>query len=167
MSYSWDPMNCSPPGSSVHGIFQAWILKWTAISYSRGLNPSQPRDWTHVSCIAGRFSFSLTFFPLFKIFNLLCIYFFIALGLCCCTHAFSSYGEKRVTLYLWHMAQLPCGMWDLPGQGIEPISPALAGDSYPGTIREAPQRDSLPLSQQGSPSSRAIVLLSISMDVSH
>ena len=31
-----DPMDCSPPGSSVHGIFQARVLEWVAISYSRG-----------------------------------------------------------------------------------------------------------------------------------
>ena len=30
-----DPMDCSPPGSSVHGIFQARILEWVAISFSR------------------------------------------------------------------------------------------------------------------------------------
>ena len=47
-----DPMNCSPPGSSVHGIFQARILEWVAISFFRG--SSQPRDQTQVSCIAGR-----------------------------------------------------------------------------------------------------------------
>ena len=47
-----DPMGCSPPGSSVHGILQARILEWVAISFSRG--SSQPRDWTPVSCIAGR-----------------------------------------------------------------------------------------------------------------
>ena len=35
-SYSFDPMNCSPPGSSVHGISQARILEWVAISYSKG-----------------------------------------------------------------------------------------------------------------------------------
>ena len=34
------PMDCSPPGSSVHGIFQARILKWTAIYYSRASQPS-------------------------------------------------------------------------------------------------------------------------------
>ena len=45
-----NPTDCSPPGSSVHGISQARILKWVAISYSR--RSSQPRDWTHVSCIA-------------------------------------------------------------------------------------------------------------------
>ena len=48
-----DPMDCSPPGSSVHGIFQARILEWVAISFSRG--SSQPRDGTQVSCTAGRF----------------------------------------------------------------------------------------------------------------
>ena len=32
----WDPMDCSLPGSSVHGILQAGILEWAAISFSRG-----------------------------------------------------------------------------------------------------------------------------------
>ena len=41
-----DLMDCSPPGSSLHGIFQARILKWIAVSFSRS---SQPRDWTCVS----------------------------------------------------------------------------------------------------------------------
>ena len=51
-----DPIDCSPPGSSVHGILQGRILKWVAISSTRG--SSQPRDQTHiscVSCITGRF----------------------------------------------------------------------------------------------------------------
>ena len=48
-----DPMDCSPPGSSVHGIFQARVLEWVAISFSRG--SSRPRDRTPVSCFAGRF----------------------------------------------------------------------------------------------------------------
>ena len=47
-----DPMDCSLRGSSVHGIFQARILEWVAISFSRG--SSQPRKWTQVSHIAGR-----------------------------------------------------------------------------------------------------------------
>ena len=45
-------MDYSPPGSSVHGIFQARILEWVATSYSRG--SSQPRDRTRVSCIGRR-----------------------------------------------------------------------------------------------------------------
>ena len=48
-----DPMNCSPPGSSVHGILHARILEWVVISSSNG--SSQPRDWICISCIAGRF----------------------------------------------------------------------------------------------------------------
>ena len=46
--------DCSPPGSSVHGILQARILEWVTISFSRG--SSQPRDRTQVSCLRGRFS---------------------------------------------------------------------------------------------------------------
>ena len=48
-----DLMDCCPPGSSVHGILQARILEWVAIPSSRG--SSRPRDWTQVSCTAGRF----------------------------------------------------------------------------------------------------------------
>ena len=47
-----DPMDCSVPGSSVHGICQARILEWVAISFSRGC--SQSRDRTQVSRIVGR-----------------------------------------------------------------------------------------------------------------
>ena len=49
----WDPMDCSFPGSSVHGNLQASILEWVAISSSRG--SSQLRDQTWVPCIAGGF----------------------------------------------------------------------------------------------------------------
>ena len=45
-----DPLDCSPPGSSVHGIFQARILERVAISFSKGI--SQPRDQTHISCVS-------------------------------------------------------------------------------------------------------------------
>ena len=47
-----DPMDFSLPGFSIHGIFQARILEWVAISFSR--RSSQPRDQTQVSRIAGR-----------------------------------------------------------------------------------------------------------------
>ena len=47
-----DPVDCSPPGSSIHGILQARILEWVAISFSRG--SPQPRNRTQVSRIAGR-----------------------------------------------------------------------------------------------------------------
>ena len=48
-----NPTDYSPPGSSVHGILQARILDWVAISFSRG--SSLPRDQTWVSCIASGF----------------------------------------------------------------------------------------------------------------
>ena len=47
VSDSCNPMDCSLPGSSVHGMLQARILEWVAISFSRG--SSQPRDWTCAS----------------------------------------------------------------------------------------------------------------------
>ena len=47
-----DPMDCSLPGSSVHGIFQAIVLEWIAISFSSG--SSRPRDGTQVSRIVDR-----------------------------------------------------------------------------------------------------------------
>ena len=45
-----DPMDCSPPGSSVHGILQARILEWVAMPSSRG--SSQSRNWTSISCVS-------------------------------------------------------------------------------------------------------------------
>ena len=48
-----DPVDYSPSGSSVRGISQAKILEWVAVYFSRG--SSQPRDWTCVSCLLGRF----------------------------------------------------------------------------------------------------------------
>jgi len=59
LEHSWklcptlcNPMDCSLPGSSIHGIFQARILEWIAISFSRRC--FWPRDWTRVSHIVGR-----------------------------------------------------------------------------------------------------------------
>ena len=47
-----NPMDCSLPGSSLHGILQARVLEWVAISFSRGSSWSRDRTW--VSCIPGR-----------------------------------------------------------------------------------------------------------------
>ena len=52
-----NPMDCSPPGSSVCGILQARIVEWVAMPFSRG---SPPRDWTWVSRIVGRFFATVT-----------------------------------------------------------------------------------------------------------
>ena len=48
-----DPMDCSPQGSSLHGILEARILEWVSVPFSKG--SSQPRDRTHVAHISGRF----------------------------------------------------------------------------------------------------------------
>ena len=45
-----DPMDSSPPGSSVHRILQARILGWVAISYSKGSFP--PRDQNSITCVS-------------------------------------------------------------------------------------------------------------------
>jgi len=49
VSDSCDPMDCSPPGSSVHGLLQARILEWVAISFSRASSPH--RDQRRISCL--------------------------------------------------------------------------------------------------------------------
>ena len=49
----YNPTAWGPPGSSVHGISQARMLEWVSLSFSRG--SSWPKDWTRVSCTAGRF----------------------------------------------------------------------------------------------------------------
>ena len=64
MSDSCNPTDCSLPGFSVHGILQARILEWVAISFSRG--SSQPGNQTQVSFTAGRFLAVYTFIPDFK-----------------------------------------------------------------------------------------------------
>ena len=63
VSDSLQPLDCNPPGFSVHRIFQARILKWVATFYCRGRRLSWPRAWTHVSCISyiGRWIFFFFF----------------------------------------------------------------------------------------------------------
>ena len=59
-----DPMDCSPPGSSLHGILQARLLQWVAMPFFRG--SSRPWDQTRVSCIGRRVLYHLShhFLPL-------------------------------------------------------------------------------------------------------
>ena len=61
-------MDYNPPGSSAHEISQARILEWVAIPFSRRSSP--PRDWTHVSCLAGRCFFVVLSLSLFFFFTL-------------------------------------------------------------------------------------------------
>ena len=48
-----DPVDCSPPGSSLSGILQVTMVEWVAIPFSRG--SFQPRDQTWITCIASSF----------------------------------------------------------------------------------------------------------------
>ena len=82
----FNPVDCSPPDSSVHGILQARILEWVAIPFSR--RSSRPREQTQVSCIAGRFLKSEP--PEKPVSNLLC-------G----EHLVSSYSQ-----IVWHLGCL-------------------------------------------------------------
>ena len=91
-----DPMVCSPLGFSVHGILQAIILEWVGISSS--VRSSWPRDWTQVSCIAGRFFTCWAIieespFLLLMTINSLVLYNkyslpLVSSGNCCASHGF-------------------------------------------------------------------------------
>ena len=129
-------MDCSPPGSSVHGIFQARILEWVAVPTSRG--SSQPRDQTHISCIGRQILYHWTTWEALM---------YTCLGVC----MLSCFSHVWLFTTLWtvaHQAPLFSGFsqqecWsgspflppgDLPNPGIKPTSPtipALAGGSIP------------------------------------
>ena len=68
----WYPMDCSLPGSSVHGIFQAIVLEWIAIFFSRG--SSRPRDRTWVSYIVDR---CFAIWAIREVVSIICIYYSI------------------------------------------------------------------------------------------
>ena len=46
----WDPLDCSLPGSFVHGVLEARVLEWVTLPFSRG--SSHPRDRTHISYVS-------------------------------------------------------------------------------------------------------------------
>ena len=78
----WDPMDCSPPGSSVHGIIQARILEWVSMAFSRGslpkcAIPSEPGTSVS-SCLYRALALKSTLFSSALIFS------------CCCSAAQSS-----------------------------------------------------------------------------
>ena len=139
-----DPMNCSRPGSPVHGIFQARILEWFDISFSRGF--SWPRDWTGVSCVScvrrqmfyhcatwasltQKHQWECPGYHAFYIRVLSCachVWLFATLWTAAC-HAPLSMGFSRQEYW----SGLPCSPpGDLPDVGIKPVpllSHALAG----------------------------------------
>ena len=103
-------MDCSPPGSSVHGILQARILELAAFPFSRGSSP--PRHWTWVSCFAGRF---FTIWATREAPNLIILTFTITLFKVLC-YVLNCFSHVQLFLTLKTVAhQLFCP-WDSPGK---------------------------------------------------
>ena len=124
-------MDCSPPGSSVHGISQARILEWVAILFSRG--SSRPRDQTQVCCIAGIFFIKCVHAKSLQSFLSLCNLWSIAYQ--------APLSMELSRQEYWSV--LPCPPpGDLPEPGTEPtffMSSALAGGFFTTTVTwEAP-----------------------------
>ena len=121
-----DPMDCSPPGSTVHGFLQARILEWVGISSSRG--SSRPRDGTHFSCVSCTAGGFFTAEPLTKLSSvqlLSCVQLFATPWTVTCQAPLSMRFSRQE---YWSGLPLPLP-GDLPDPGIEPeslIFPALA-----------------------------------------
>ena len=134
-------MDCSLPGSSVHGIFQARILEWAAISFSRG--SSQPRDQTQVSRIVGRCFYCLSHqgSPIYN-FNFLqkeqrLIEFVCFYKIPCLT------GKQAVCLCALLTGRKAVGLWGLVSQVtfiMNPLafSPIFSEGKHASLLSEAP-----------------------------
>ena len=124
VSCSVDPMDCSLPGSSVHGILQARILEWVAIPFFRESSP--PRGRTQVSSIAGRFfTFSATREGLKPPCRSKCGPHYISslFKLCAALHQISIFQNAELVnqlgewllllLFVCYLLAQPHGMWGL------------------------------------------------------
>ena len=154
--HSLRPHGLCPPGSSAHGMFQARMLEWVAIPFSEG--SSQPRDWTWVSCITGRFFvWSLN------------LHRFLVWDFCKGSFASVKWSESHsvVSDSLWpHGLYSP---WNSPGQNTGVGSRSLlqgifpTQGSNPGLQLRSPslQADSLPAEPQGKPKNTGMSSLSL------
>ena len=128
-----DPMDYSLPSSSVHGTFQARVLKWFAISFSRGSSPHRDRNRiSHVSCIASRlFTAESPGKPItchkWKVKSLSPVRLF-AIPWTVVYRASLSMGFSRQEY--WSGLPFP-SPGDLPDPGLKPRSPALQADALP------------------------------------
>ena len=97
-----DPMDCSPPGGSSHGIFQTRMLEWVAIPYSRG--SSWPRNWTWVCHIAGETLYYLSHQG--SMFTKCCYFYFISF--------YPPHSPTRELYSFWHVQILFIHIVGLP-----------------------------------------------------
>ena len=116
------PMHCSLPGSSVCGILQARVLEWVAIPFSRV--SIKPRDWTRVSCIAGRFFTTWATRESESEVAQLCPTL--------CDPMAMGFSRQEY----WSGLPFPSPE-DLPNTGLEPRSPAVQADSL---LSESPEK---------------------------
>ena len=124
----WDLMDCSLPHSPIHGIFQARLLEWVAISFSRG--SSRPRDRTRVSLIVSRcFTVWATREVKWKL--LMCPTLCDPMD---CIVQWNSPGQNTGV----GSVSLLQGIY-LPNPGMEPRSPALQVDSLPAEPQGKPK----------------------------
>ena len=133
----WDPMDCIPPGSSVHGILQARVLEWVAIPFSRGNFSTQGSNLGLLHC-GQIFQFESLGKPIYS--KGVCLFFFFLTFICLFGCAGSS---------LQHAGSNSCSTACeilVPGPGIKPMSPAqqagfltagLPGKSLKGDLYQA------------------------------
>ena len=116
-----DPVDCSPPGSSIHGILQARILEWVAISFSKthGLYIYSPWNSSGQNTGAGSLALLQGIFPIQRSNQIFCI----------AGRFFTSWATREAQEY-WSGWAIPSPA-DLLDPGIEPGSPALQADSLP------------------------------------
>ena len=104
------PVDCSPPGSSVHGISQARILEWVAISFPRGSSP--PRAWTHVSCTGNWILYRWTTREALVLYSVGQKVRIVGRGVCVCACVQQSLlliGTVSITLEEMHETQMKAG----------------------------------------------------------
>ena len=127
-----DPMDCRLPGSSIHGIFQARVLEWVAISFSRG--SSQPRDQTQVSSTGDR---CFTIWATQEALSTQVPHVQLRRGACCdmrmlWTSAFSA-GDPRLSVLQHRMFKVTTSWLDLTdsrvGWGFPPVGLSSASQA--------------------------------------
>ena len=130
-----DHMDCSSPGSSVHGILQATVLEWVAISFSKG--SSQPRDRTHISHVS---CFTRQILHHWATWDYICEMFRLLCDICpscvqlfcdpmdCSPPGSSVSGISQAKYWSGLSFSLP---GDRPEPGMERMSPAIEADSLP------------------------------------